>query len=75
MKLGNFAENDWFTAADEGRTLASAVDGETVASLSSTGMDFTAMLHYARQTGGHNLRQYTFHERANMLKALAKCLT
>jgi len=74
MKLGNFAENDWYTATDEGKTLTSAVDGVTVANISSTGMDFGAMLHYARQTGGRNLRQYTFHERANMLKALAKHL-
>jgi oxepin-CoA hydrolase/3-oxo-5,6-dehydrosuberyl-CoA semialdehyde dehydrogenase len=32
------------------------------------------MLGFARRTGGGNLRQYTFHERALMLKALAKHL-
>ena len=75
MKLQNFAENHWFTADDDGRPLRSAVDGTTVTSISSNGMDFAAMLDYARRTGGHNLRRYTFHERANMLKALAKHLT
>ena len=75
MKLQNFAENHWFTADDDGRPLRSAVDGTTVASISSNGMDFAAMLDYARRTGGDNLRRYTFHERANMLKALAKHLT
>jgi len=74
MKLGNFVENDWYTAADDGKTLSSAVDGATVASISSTGLDFSAMLAHARDIGGRNLRQYTFHERANMLKALAKHL-
>ena len=74
MKLQNFAENDWFTASDNGKTLTSAVDGKTVASITSLGLDFAAMLAFARRTGGNNLRQYTFHERANMLKALAKHL-
>ena len=74
MKLQNFAENSWFTAADDGKALTSAVDGETVANISSSGLDFAAMLDYARQTGGASLRKYTFHERANMLKALAKHL-
>ncbi len=74
MKLQNFAENSWFTAADDGRALTSAVDGETVANISSSGLDFAAMLDYARRTGGSTLRKYTFHERANMLKALAKHL-
>lgn len=74
MKLKNFAENNWFTAADDGKKLTSAVDGETVANISSSGLDFAAMLDYARQTGGANLRKYTFHERANLLKELAKHL-
>ena len=74
MKLQNFAENDWFTASDNGKTLTSAVDGKTVASITSLGLDFAAMLAFARRTGGNNLRRYTFHERANMLKALAKHL-
>jgi oxepin-CoA hydrolase/3-oxo-5,6-dehydrosuberyl-CoA semialdehyde dehydrogenase len=74
MKLQNFAENNWFTATDDGKVLTSAVDGKTVANITSTGMDFAAMLEYARGVGGANLRQHTFHERANMLKALARQL-
>jgi oxepin-CoA hydrolase/3-oxo-5,6-dehydrosuberyl-CoA semialdehyde dehydrogenase len=74
MKLQNFAENNWFTAADEGKVLTSAVDGNTVANITSSGLDFAAMLAYARRTGGGNLRKYTFHERALMLKELAKHL-
>jgi oxepin-CoA hydrolase/3-oxo-5,6-dehydrosuberyl-CoA semialdehyde dehydrogenase len=74
MKLQNFAENNWFTGADDGKVLTSAVDGKTIANITSTGLDFAAMLDHARRTGGSNLRQYTFHERAIMLKALAKHL-
>ena len=74
MKLQNFAENQWFTADDDGQVLTSAVDGKTVANITSAGLDFAAMLEHARRRGGSNLRQYTFHERALMLKALAKHL-
>ena len=74
MKLKNFAESNWFSSADDGKVLPSAVDGKTVATITSAGVDFAAMLDYARRVGGSNLRRYTFHERANMLKALAKKL-
>ena len=74
MNLQNFAENKWFTATDEGKVLTSAVDGKPLASITSSGLDFSAMLAYARRTGGRNLRAYTFHERALMLKELAKYL-
>jgi oxepin-CoA hydrolase/3-oxo-5,6-dehydrosuberyl-CoA semialdehyde dehydrogenase len=74
MKLQNYAENQWIEGADDGKPLASAVDGRTVAMISSAGIDFGAMLRYARETGGTNLRRYTFHDRAFMLKDLAKFL-
>ncbi|MCB0784584.1 MAG: hypothetical protein KDC02_10275, partial [Flavobacteriales bacterium] len=35
------------------------------------GLDFKAMLQYARETGGPPLRKMTFPERGRMLKALA----
>jgi len=75
MKLQNFALDEWVAGSDEGRQLASAVDGRPIASISSQGIDFAAMLDYARKVGGTNLRKYTFHERALMLKDLAKHLT
>jgi len=74
MKLQNYAENQWIEGSDDGRELRSAVDGRTVASITSDGVDFGGMLDYARRVGGANLRQYTFHDRAFMLKDLAKFL-
>ena len=74
MKLQSFAENRWQRGAAEGVQLLSAVNGEEIALSSSEGLNFGAMAHYARTTGGANLRKYTFHQRANMLKALAKYL-
>jgi oxepin-CoA hydrolase/3-oxo-5,6-dehydrosuberyl-CoA semialdehyde dehydrogenase len=75
MQLRNFARNAWVAGEGDGLALPSAVDGRTVATLTSAGLDFSAMLDYARRVGGPNLRRFTFHERANMLKALAKQLT
>ena len=75
MKLQCFAENRWFESAADGIELRSAVNGEPVAVATSEGLDYAGMLHYARTVGGPNLRQYTFHDRAHMLKALAKYLT
>ena len=71
MKLQNFAENNWFAGSDDGKPLTSAVDGRPVATISSAGVDFAAMLDYARRVGGENLRKHTFHDRAFMLKDLA----
>ncbi len=75
MKLQSFAEARWHVPDGDGKPLPSAVDGSTVATVSSSGLDFSAMHSYARRVGGHNLRQFTFHERAGMLKELAKNLS
>ena len=75
MQLQSYAENQWVSGRGDGQALASAVDGRTIATLSSSGLDFASMLDFARRVGGPNLRRFTFHERASMLKALAKYLT
>src|SRR5688500_12132730 len=40
----------------------------------SEGLDFKGMLDYARGVGGPKMRAMTFHERARMLKEMAKYL-
>jgi oxepin-CoA hydrolase/3-oxo-5,6-dehydrosuberyl-CoA semialdehyde dehydrogenase len=52
-----------------------ASTGETVAEAGSAGIDFAAALTHARTRGGEALRALSFHERAALLKALAKRLT
>ena len=74
MKLGNLVMDQWVEGDGDGTLLTSAVNGEPVAAISSKGLDFAGMLHHARSVGGANLRRYTFHERGEMLKALAKYL-
>ncbi|HEX7719846.1 MAG TPA: hypothetical protein VF389_08570, partial [Woeseiaceae bacterium] len=71
MQLKNFALNGWVAGNSDAAALRSAVDGRTIATLSSSGLDFAEMLDFARRVGGANLRRHTFHERAMMLKALA----
>jgi len=71
MKLQNYARGKWVTGEGNGQMLFNAINGEEVAVASSGGLDFGAMMEYARKTGGPALRKMTFHERGRMLKALA----
>ena len=52
-----------------------ATTGEIIAHASSAGLDFAAVLEHARRVGGPPLRDMTFHERAAILKALARHLS
>ncbi len=72
--LESYAAGRWFRATDQGSPLLDASTGEEVARISSSGLDLAAMTTYARETGGPALRRLTFHERAGLLKAMAKDL-
>lgn len=72
--LESYAQGSWFTPADEGAPLADANTGETVARISKNGPDVAEMIEYARSVGGPALRALTFHQRANLLKEVAKHL-
>lgn len=74
MKLENRVQDQWVQGDGEGRILTSAFSGEPVASITSDGLDFAAILAHAKSVGGPNLRKLTFHERGDMLKALAQYL-
>lgn len=70
-KLENYALGNWTAGEGDGQILYNAITGEAIASASSKGLDFAAMMDYARKVGGPKLRKMTFHERGRMLKALA----
>ena len=72
-QLASYACGEWYQASS-GTPLRHAITGEVVAEISSEGLDFSAMLDYARSVGGSALRQHTFHQRALMLKALGQYL-
>ncbi len=73
-KLGNLVLDQWLTGDGDGKLLSSAVNGDPLATITSAGLDFGGILHHARTVGGANLRKLTFHERGEMLKALAQYL-
>ena len=75
MKLSSYAGGEWFQGRDDGALVTDAVYGQPIVQVSSAGLDFGAMVEYARKVGGANLRRYTFHQRAAMLRALAQYLT
>ncbi|HNF44258.1 MAG TPA: phenylacetic acid degradation bifunctional protein PaaZ, partial [Ferruginibacter sp.] len=71
MKLENYITGNWIAGDGEGQLLFNAVTGEAVASASTKGLDFKKILQHGREVGNPALRKMTFHERGNMLKALA----
>src|SRR6187549_981309 len=71
QKLENYITGKWITGDGEGQELFNAVTGEPVAAASTKGLDFASITEYARKVGNPALRKMTFHERGNMLKALA----
>ncbi|MBX2801849.1 MAG: phenylacetic acid degradation bifunctional protein PaaZ [Myxococcales bacterium] len=75
MRVRSYATDAWHTSSDEGRPVHDATSGELVATVSSTGLDFARMLAHARRVGGPTLRGMTFHQRAAMLKGVAKALS
>jgi oxepin-CoA hydrolase/3-oxo-5,6-dehydrosuberyl-CoA semialdehyde dehydrogenase len=74
MQLKSYVQGRWFAGEGEGQQLRDATTGQLIATASSTGIDFRATLRYAREVGGPALRKMTFHERAALLKRLAKKL-
>jgi oxepin-CoA hydrolase/3-oxo-5,6-dehydrosuberyl-CoA semialdehyde dehydrogenase len=69
--LENYSAGKWIAGQDDGEILCNAITGEPIFRVSSTGIDFEAMMQYARKKGNPALRKMTFHERGLMLKALA----
>ena len=73
--LESYTAGSWYRAADQGSPLLDAGTGDEVARISSTGIDLAAMTDHARTVGGTALRALTFHQRAGLLKAMAKELS
>src|SRR5258707_4316466 len=75
MNLQSYVCGHWHSGGGQGVAMRDATTGELIATASSGGVDFAAVLDHARTEGGPALRALTFHQRATMLRALAKKLS
>ena len=73
--LESYVAGKWCRADADGEPLLDATTGEEVARISSRGVDLQAMVDHARDVGSPAIRAMTFHERAGLLRALAKHLS
>jgi len=71
--LRSYVEGHWYAPAS-GAPVHDAVTGEVVTEVSTEGIDFAAALAYGRSAGGPALRSMTFHERAELAKAVGQLL-
>lgn len=71
----NYALGQWMLGSGQESQILDAVTGDVIYTSYSGGLDFEAMMQYARSKGNKALRKMTFQERGRMLKALAFHLT
>ncbi len=70
-KLGNYITGNWITGDGVGQLLYNAVTADVLGTATTKGLDMKSIVDYARLVGNPALRKMTFHQRGNMLKALA----
>ncbi len=73
-QLQSFVAGRWQAGPGAGGALRDATPGEVIASADAGGLDTGLMLTHARAIGGPSLRRLTFHERAALIKSLARFL-
>jgi oxepin-CoA hydrolase / 3-oxo-5,6-dehydrosuberyl-CoA semialdehyde dehydrogenase len=71
MTTQNYVLGQWVAGTGDGIPQYNALTGACIATASSEGLDYAAILDHARQKGSPILRRMTFHERGRMLKTLA----
>lgn len=74
MKIESYVCGSWRKGSGDGVEVRNAITGQPIGLVSSDGIDFAEVLRHGRRAGGPALRRHTIHDRANMLKALAKHL-
>ena len=72
--IPNYILGEWVNHQGDGIAQYTTITGELISTVGSEGLDYAAMADYARKVGNKNLRKMTFHERGQMLKALAMFL-
>lgn len=72
--LRSYVCGQWYEAESDFVSLVDPATEEVVARASSRGIDFAAVLAFARERGGPALRELSFAERGQLLKAMSKAL-
>ncbi|MFN0205852.1 MAG: 3,4-dehydroadipyl-CoA semialdehyde dehydrogenase [Planctomycetota bacterium] len=72
--LQSFVLGEWRSGTGAPAVLYNPTTEEAIAHVASGGIDFRAVLDFARQTGGPALRELTFAARAKMLKAMSQAI-
>ncbi len=67
----NYILGKWIKGDGEGQLLYNAFTGDPIANATTKGIDFSQVVHYARNQGNPALRKMSFHDRGLMIKALA----
>ncbi|HMJ48213.1 MAG TPA: aldehyde dehydrogenase family protein, partial [Ferruginibacter sp.] len=71
VRIGNYINGHWINGKGEDQQLFDAVTGDPLGIASTGGLDFEAILTFARKKGNPALRKMTFQQRGRMLRALA----
>ena len=74
MKIQSYVNGQWCSGDGKTQQLLNAVNDSVVGEISSLTSGFDALLDYGRTKAGPALRKLTIHQRAEMIKALAKYL-
>src|SRR5258705_7311280 len=72
--LRSFVEGKWFEGKEPFATLVNPATEEPLARTSTNGIDFAAAVRFSREQGGPALRELTFSQRGDLLKAWSKAL-
>jgi 3,4-dehydroadipyl-CoA semialdehyde dehydrogenase len=75
VKLTNFVNSQWKEGEGPGEPLVDPVTGEEVAHVTSKGIDLRQAFGFARSTGGLELRELSYAQRAEMLGKIADVLS
>src|SRR5437588_11836530 len=72
--LRSFVEGKWVEGKEPFATLVNPATEEPLARTSTNGIDFAAALEFSRTQGGPALRELTFAQRGELLKAWSNAL-
>ncbi len=74
ITLESYVQGAWRAGDGEGRSLFNPTTEEPLATCSTAGIDFGAVLDHARDTGGPALRERGFARRGELLQALSSAI-